>query len=185
MSPLPAVLARSLTGGSLDAQLIQMYGSPTLRKALRDHDKLDLVNFRSRVDRLMEKVVPETSVRLAPLEVHQHLVKGLPGPALFIASAMAFDSLAEALPFFECTAKTAWKKLDKRLSPAESEQALRLGRVATGAAHLLGSQEAGRQYLRTPNFALGGVMPLELLKTAEGERMVLNELQAHRDGGPL
>jgi hypothetical protein len=53
------------------------------------------------------------------------------------------------------------------------------------ASELLGSPEAGRQYLRTTNFALGGVTPLGLLKTAEGEQLVLNELQTQAAGGPV
>jgi uncharacterized protein (DUF2384 family) len=57
-------------------------------------------------------------------------------------------------------------------------------RVASVAARLLGSQEAGRRYLKTPSFALGGVTPLELLKTPDGEQLVLNELQARQEGGP-
>jgi Protein of unknown function (DUF2384) len=40
-------------------------------------------------------------------------------------------------------------------------------------------------YLRTPNFALGGAVPRDLLKTAEGEQLVLAELQAQAAGGPV
>jgi len=53
------------------------------------------------------------------------------------------------------------------------------------AAELMGSAEDGRRYLRTPNFALGGATPLDLLKTAEGEQLVLAELQTQADGGPV
>jgi hypothetical protein len=42
-----------------------------------------------------------------------------------------------------------------------------------------------RNYLRAPNFALGGAAPRDLLKTAEGEQMVLSELQAQADSGPV
>jgi putative toxin-antitoxin system antitoxin component (TIGR02293 family) len=108
-----------------------------------------------------------------------------PGQSLFVASGLAFDTLAEALPFLHVTAKTAWQKLDANLSSSQSEQALRLGRVAVMAAQLMGSAEEGRRYLRTPNFALSGTTPLELLKTAEGEQLVLAELQAQADGGPV
>ena len=121
----------------------------------------------------------------AALTTHRRLVEGLPGQSLFVASGLAFDTLAEALPFLHVTAKTAWQKLDSNLSSSQSEQALRLGRIAVMAAELIGSAEEGRRYLRTPNFALGGATPLELLKTAEGEQLVLAELQAQADGGPV
>jgi uncharacterized protein (DUF2384 family) len=50
---------------------------------------------------------------------------------------------------------------------------------------VLGSFDAARKYMHTRNFALGGSTPTELIKTAEGERLVLNELQAQAEGGPL
>lgn len=40
-------------------------------------------------------------------------------------------------------------------------------------------------YLDAPNYALGGRSPRELLKTTEGHRTVLNEIQAHVGGGPI
>lgn len=61
----------------------------------------------------------------------------------------------------------------------------RATRVMTFAEKVLGSREAGRRYLRTKNFALGGVAPMDMLKTTDGEQLVLNELQAHSEGGPL
>jgi uncharacterized protein (DUF2384 family) len=49
----------------------------------------------------------------------------------------------------------------------------------------MGSLDAARAFLRTPNFALGGALPRELLKTAEGEQLVLSELQTQAAGGPV
>jgi putative toxin-antitoxin system antitoxin component (TIGR02293 family) len=182
-APGSFAMARSF----IDTILVALYESKAIRRALRHHDKLSLsalgsraqheltASFRNQVDIFV----------LEPIAVHERLVRGLPGQALFISASLAFESLAEALPYFDVTAKTAWQKIEKQLSPAESEQALRLGRAATIASELLGSPAAGRQYLRTRNFALGGAAPLELLKTAEGEWLVLNELQAHSAGGPV
>jgi len=53
------------------------------------------------------------------------------------------------------------------------------------AGDLFGSLDAARQYLRTPNFALGGAVPRDLLKTGEGEQLVLAELQTQGAGGPV
>jgi uncharacterized protein (DUF2384 family) len=112
-------------------------------------------------------------------------LEGLPGQALFVAAALAFPTLNEALPFFDMTSKTAWHKLESVLSSGQSEQALRLGRAAVMAAGLMGSAEGGRRYLHTSNFALGWVTALELLRTAEGDRLVLTELQTQAHGGPV
>lgn len=56
--------------------------------------------------------------------------------------------------------------------------------VALLICRLFGDRDQARAYLTTPNFALGGKTPMELLQTAEGEQHVLNELQAHIDCGP-
>lgn len=58
-------------------------------------------------------------------------------------------------------------------------------RVTAAAAKVLGSMEAARLYMQTKNFALGGVAPLDPLKLANGEALAMQELQAHRDSGPL
>ncbi|MDE2613479.1 MAG: DUF2384 domain-containing protein [Burkholderiales bacterium] len=48
----------------------------------------------------------------------------------------------------------------------------------------LGSAVAAT-YMRTPNFALGGLTPTELLETEQGTRQVLAEVCAQAEGGPL
>ena len=61
----------------------------------------------------------------------------------------------------------------------------RHARVMRAAIELLGSAEQAQDYLETRNFALGGACPIDLLDSPEGEKAVLDELQAHRDSGPL
>jgi uncharacterized protein (DUF2384 family) len=63
--------------------------------------------------------------------------------------------------------------------------ATRAARVTIAAATIFGDFDAAHRYIRTSNFALGGATPIDLLKTAEGERLVLNELQTQAEGGPL
>lgn len=45
--------------------------------------------------------------------------------------------------------------------------------------------ETAATYMRTRNFALGGLMPTDLLATEEGTRQVLAEISTHIEGGPL
>jgi uncharacterized protein (DUF2384 family) len=61
----------------------------------------------------------------------------------------------------------------------------RVARATLTAAEILGDFEAARIYMHTPNYVLGGYTPAELIKTSEGERIVLNELHAQAEGGPL
>lgn len=67
----------------------------------------------------------------------------------------------------------------------EGEKALRVVRAVLLAGDVLGSPEEGRAHLTLPNVALGGMTPRGLLMTAEGGRLVLNELHTHTDGGPI
>ena len=171
----------------LDAALLEVFSSKSLRRSLKIQQKLNLPELGVRAFKEIETALrkPQSRSGLDDLSVHRRLVDGLPGQALFIAAALAFDTLNDALPNFEITAKTAWLKLDSVLSSSQSQQALRLGRAAIIAAKLMGSIDGGRRYLRSANFALGGLTALELLRTAEGEQLVLGELQTQAQGGPV
>jgi len=182
-SPRDGDAGFALQRSDVDARLLKLFDDPAIRRTLSGRQKLDLPDLAQRVS--AELGAGRRPAPLDALSVHRRLVKGLPGVALFVAAALAFDSLTEALPFFDVSAKTARAKLESSLSPAEGDQALRLARAAALAGELLGSLDEGRRYLHTPNFALGGATPLELLKTGYGEPLVLGELQAQAAGGPV
>ncbi len=170
-----------------DRRVLKLFGSKNIQRMLRDQTKIDLNVLWDKTAEELEGFGNGRTMRRAarPLEVHQRIIKGLPGEALYISSAMAFDSLQEALPLFGITAKTARQRIGQALSPSEGEIALRIGRAFTIAGAAFGSFESARNYLRTPNFALGGAAPRDLLKTAEGEQIVLAEIQAQAEGGPV
>lgn len=173
---------------SIDSRVLRIFNNKSLKRHLRDQGK---VNF-ALVWALIVKAISDdrqhagfTKPSLQQMDIHQSLIDGLPGEALLISSAMAFDSMQEALPFFEVSAKTARARLTELLPSAQGEVALRIGRVLTMAADLFGSLDMAREYLRTPNFALGGALPRDLLKTAEGEQIVIAELRTQAAGGPV
>jgi putative toxin-antitoxin system antitoxin component (TIGR02293 family) len=58
------------------------------------------------------------------------------------------------------------------LTPAESDRTVRMARVYANAIEMLGGEEIAIQWLGTPNRALGGERPLDLLDTLTGVRMV-------------
>lgn len=169
-----------------DRRVLDLFASRTLKRTLRDQGKTNLEAVWLQASKELQ--APAAASRRSspgPLDVHRRIVSGLPGIALVIASAMAFDSMQEALPLFDLSPKTAKQRMWQTLAPNEGEIALRIGRVLTLAGDALGSLDAARQYLRTPNFALGGVAPRDLLRTAEGEQIVLAEIQAQAEGGPV
>jgi putative toxin-antitoxin system antitoxin component (TIGR02293 family) len=170
----------------VDERVLAVFRNKHLQRSLRQMVK---INFDDLWDRTMKAMGQQeglfSGASLEQVQVHQSIVDGLPGEALYIASAMAFDSLQEALPFFDVSAKTARLRVGAVLPANQGEIALRIGRVLTMAAELFGSLDAARQYLRTHNFALGGAIPRDLLKTGEGEQVVLAELQTQAAGGPV
>lgn len=58
------------------------------------------------------------------------------------------------------------------LSPQESDRLYRLARIVSMAAEVLGSQTKARQWLCSPNRALAGEEPLQLLDTDIGARQM-------------
>ncbi len=58
------------------------------------------------------------------------------------------------------------------LTSAESDRTVRMARVYSSAVEMIGDRDKAIQWLGTPNRALGGDRPLDLLDTDTGARMV-------------
>jgi len=80
------------------------------------------------------------------------------------------EQVAEALHLPERT--LARRKKERRLHPDESDRLFRLARIAAQTAEVLGSTDKAARWLRQPNRALGGRVPLALLDTDAGTREV-------------
>jgi putative toxin-antitoxin system antitoxin component (TIGR02293 family) len=172
-----------LDRGSIDAVLLPLFDDPELRDAVRQLDRVELGG----VWKLTLQALPrlDTATKPSHLDVHKRLMAGLPGEALIVSAAMFLDTLADAENYFDMSFKTIKSRLGKTLDTASSERAMRAARASITATRVFGGVEAARRYMHTRNFALGGAMPVELLKTANGERIVLNELHTQAEGGPL
>ena len=66
----------------------------------------------------------------------------------------------------------ARRKKEGRLRADESDRLLRLGRVAARTEEVLGTAEKAASWLKKPNRALGGAVPLAQLDTDIGARQV-------------
>jgi putative toxin-antitoxin system antitoxin component (TIGR02293 family) len=172
---------------NFDSMVLELFRNKPIKKLLREQNKLSLELLWERTARVLIEmdIGRKGGLSIGPLETHRSIVNGLPGEALYISSAMLFDSMNEALPFFDVSSKTARTRLGEQLTANEGEIALRIGRILAMAGEVFGSLGEARKYLRTPNFALGGAIPRDLLKTAEGEQLVLSELQSQYEGGPI
>jgi putative toxin-antitoxin system antitoxin component (TIGR02293 family) len=64
------------------------------------------------------------------------------------------------------------RKSGQRFDPAESDRLVRLARILATAGDVFGSSGKAALWLRRPNRALGGEVPLNLLDTEVGEQLV-------------
>ncbi len=187
-SRAPARRSSSEPFGSaeLDALSLAIITDKQLMRRVRGLEKVDLEAIRAQIAKALARFQTEAPRPTAqPIDMHRRVMEGFEGEAILISSALLLDTLGEAESFFHLSFKTIKSKLGHLLEPGPSELALRMARATLAAAEVFGDIDAGRTYLRTRNFALGGVAPIDLLQTAEGERIVLNELQTQADGGPV
>jgi putative toxin-antitoxin system antitoxin component (TIGR02293 family) len=70
-----------------------------------------------------------------------------------------------------------------RLARYESDRLYRLARIVALAKQYIGDEEAANRWLKRPNRALGGHIPLELIDTEPGARAVENVLGRIAYGG--
>ena len=172
-------------GASIDAWLLAVLEDEELRQQVRQLKKVELATVWQLTRSYLLLRHSRVSAPPDPLEVHRRLIAGLAGESLLVSSSMFLDTLSEAEGFFELSFKTIKSRLGRALDTAASERAMRGARATLTAAEVFGDFEAARTYMHTPNYALGGHTPAELIKTSEGERIVLNELQTQAEGGPL
>ena len=64
------------------------------------------------------------------------------------------------------------RKLEGRLTPAESDRVMRYARLLGRAVEVMGREEAGRKWLKSEQFGLGLAVPLDYAETEAGAREV-------------
>jgi len=99
---------------------------------------------------------------------------GLPAEALFLLAKRLDLRQAEISAKIGIPQRTLTRRLThkSRLTAAESDRTVRLAQVFATTAETLGSEEKAAQWLKTPNRALRGGVPLDQLDTDPGVREV-------------
>jgi putative toxin-antitoxin system antitoxin component (TIGR02293 family) len=180
-----AVPPSRLDRAAIDARVLAVFDNARLQSKVLKLDKVELLNVWRATEAVLEGSQVKDAQPLSPLEVHDRLVVGLAGVTLLVSSAMFLTNMAEVEDYFGITFKTIKSRMEGVLDTAASEKAMRAARATMTAAEVLGDYGAAREYMHTRNFALGGATPAELVKTADGESLVLNELHAQAESGPL
>lgn len=104
----------------------------------------------------------------------ESLKKGLPLAELELLRAsldLPMDRLAPLLGISKATLHRR-KAAAGRLDPAESDRVLRFARLMGKAIEVLETEENARSWLTSPQYGLGGAVPLEYAGTEVGAREV-------------
>jgi putative toxin-antitoxin system antitoxin component (TIGR02293 family) len=106
-------------------------------------------------------------------EILELVRTGLPYQALESIRERLNLSLQEAAILLHVPLRTlARRRHDRKLDAGESDRLYRLARIAAQAVAVLGTEEKAATWLRRPNRALNGEVPLGLLDTDLGSRQV-------------
>ena len=143
--PTWRILGANMAGAVTAAKMIEALGGA---RALR-HSPRNLDGLREQVREGLPYAVLEAVIRRV---------------------ALSQDDVAHVLDLPPRT--LARRKAEQRLRADESDRLFRLGRIATLAEDVLGSQEKSVRWLHAPNRALGNQVPLRRLDTDLGARQV-------------
>ena len=68
------------------------------------------------------------------------------------------------------------KQASKHFKPLQSEKIIEMAEVTNIGKEVFGDMEKFKLWLDTPNFSLGNLKPIELLKNSYGKELVISEL---------
>lgn len=69
-----------------------------------------------------------------------------------------------------------YKQTSKSFKPIQSEKIIEMAEVTNVGLDVFGDMEKFKLWLETPNFSLGNLKPMELLKDSYGKELVISEL---------
>lgn len=109
-----------------------------------------------------------------PDDLAQLIRRGLPAVTVTVLAEILHLGNSELGRKLGIPQRTLTRRLShaSRLTPAESDRTVRMARVYASAVEMIGDREKAIAWLGTPNRALGGDKPLDLLDTDLGARMV-------------
>jgi putative toxin-antitoxin system antitoxin component (TIGR02293 family) len=106
------------------------------------------------------------------MQLFDEVQQGLPPAALDQMVKHHLLSLEEMNHLVVSPRTLARRRKEKHLSPEESDRLARLARIMAYAEEVFGDREKAHTWLRRPNRAMEGRLPLDLLETETGGRIV-------------
>jgi putative toxin-antitoxin system antitoxin component (TIGR02293 family) len=114
-----------------------------------------------------------TSSEFTPSQLVKAIQTGLPVGELTWLQGSLGVPMERLVPLLGISKPTFHRrKASGRLGPGESDRVVRFARLMGKAVQVLESQENARQWLTSPQFGLGGAVPIEYARTEAGAREV-------------
>ena len=103
--------------------------------------------------------------------------RGIPKKSIYALAESLQVTIAELTKYLHVSERTLQRYApEKRLSSTLSDRILQIAKVYARSSEVFEDAEDAARWLKQPNIALGNTEPLELLDTAAGIEMVLDEL---------
>ena len=120
---------------------------------------------------------PSGKITFPPARLVEVLRIGLPVKELNELQATLAVPMEKLVPMLGISKATLHRrKIKGRLDQAESDRVVRFARLMGKAVEVMESEENARQWLTSPQFGLGGAVPLQYAETEVGAREVENLL---------
>jgi putative toxin-antitoxin system antitoxin component (TIGR02293 family) len=149
---------------------------------------LDLLRTRdvSQPSDWIEKKLERGGPGMSGIELHRQIESGVPGKAI-PNLLLLLDFTREDFSVLLGRARKTLNELEQRahLSRSDSDLLYRIARALVYAVNVFGETGYAVQWLKAPNEALGGAVPLNLLATVEGDEIVRTELGTIEHGLPV
>ena len=134
----------------------------------------------------LEKRLAAAGTGMSGIELHRQIEAGVPGkaiPNLLMLLDFSREDFSELLG----RARKTLNELERRehLSRADSDLLYRIARAVVRAVNVFAKADYAVEWLKEPNEALGGAVPLSLVVTIEGDEVLHAELGAVEHGLPV
>lgn len=149
-----------------------------------------MAKWRANISQVASMSVAEIAEVLGGKKTFKHAVKssddlvtsiraGLPARIITILADTLTMPQVDVAKRLGIPPRTLTRRLSRaRLSLDESDRAVRMARIIAIATEILGTNEKAAAWLRTPNRALGGKLPIDEIGTDPGYRSVEEVLYA-------
>lgn len=142
---------------------------------LKGYSRLEAIDVKGHIIKpviIMKEFTGKAAPKSAQ-ELIDRIKKGLPTATIYELSLAMDISPARLLSVLDIAQRTVdRRKKEGKLNRNESERLYRVGHLFKRAITVLGSEEAARNWLKTPKKALGDQVPLDYADTEIGAREV-------------